>query len=75
MQLIKKKKSQTSVCFYSFQLVSTYTLFIEVRDMGGQPFGLCTTGTAVIKIEDTNDNAPTFKQIQVSFHKLSACKE
>uniref|UniRef100_A0A8C3BF72 Cadherin domain-containing protein n=1 Tax=Cairina moschata TaxID=8855 RepID=A0A8C3BF72_CAIMO len=46
------------------ELVSTYTLFIEVRDMGGQPFGLCTTGTAVIKIEDTNDNAPTFKQIQ-----------
>lgn len=39
--------------------------------MGGQPFGLCTTGTAIIKIEDTNDNAPTFKQIQVSFHKLS----
>ncbi|XP_050564805.1 desmocollin-2-like [Cygnus atratus] len=46
------------------ELVSTYTLLIEVRDMGGQPFGLCTTGTAIIKIEDTNDNAPTFKQIQ-----------
>ncbi|NWZ23690.1 DSC2 protein, partial [Asarcornis scutulata] len=46
------------------ELVSTYTLLVEVRDMGGQPFGLCTTGTVVIKIEDTNDNAPTFKQIQ-----------
>ncbi|XP_015710979.1 desmocollin-2-like isoform X1 [Coturnix japonica] len=46
------------------ELVSTYTLLIEVRDMGGEPFGLCTTGTAVIKIEDTNDNAPTFKQLQ-----------
>ncbi|OXB81687.1 UNVERIFIED_CONTAM: hypothetical protein H355_008936 [Colinus virginianus] len=46
------------------ELVSSYTLLIEVRDMAGQPFGLCTTGTAVIKIEDTNDNAPTFKQIQ-----------
>uniref|UniRef100_A0A8C9FCC4 Cadherin domain-containing protein n=1 Tax=Pavo cristatus TaxID=9049 RepID=A0A8C9FCC4_PAVCR len=57
-------KNQTSVYFYAFQLVSTYTLLIEVRDMAGQPFGLCTTGTAVIKIEDTNDNAPTFKQLQ-----------
>ncbi|KFW12128.1 Desmocollin-1, partial [Fulmarus glacialis] len=46
------------------ELVSSYTLLVEVRDMAGQPFGLCTTGTAVIKIEDTNDNAPSFKQIQ-----------
>ncbi|KAM9302890.1 desmocollin-1-like [Morus bassanus] len=46
------------------ELVSRYTLLVEVRDMAGQPFGLCTTGTAVIKIEDTNDNAPSFKQIQ-----------
>lgn len=73
--VFKKKKNQTSVYFYSFQLVSTYTLLIEVRDMAGQPFGLCTTGTAVIKIEDTNDNAPTFKQLQVSLHKLSVKDE
>ncbi|NWH50276.1 DSC2 protein, partial [Fregata magnificens] len=46
------------------ELVSSYTLLVEVRDMAGQPFGLCTTGTAVIKIEDTNDNAPSFKQTQ-----------
>ncbi|XP_075272373.1 desmocollin-2 isoform X2 [Opisthocomus hoazin] len=45
------------------ELVSRYTVLVEVRDMAGQPFGLCTTGTAVIKIEDTNDNAPSFKQI------------
>uniref|UniRef100_A0A8C5X1N2 Cadherin domain-containing protein n=1 Tax=Malurus cyaneus samueli TaxID=2593467 RepID=A0A8C5X1N2_9PASS len=46
------------------ELVPSYTLLVEVRDMAGQPFGLCTTGTVVIKIEDTNDNAPSFKQIQ-----------
>uniref|UniRef100_A0A663E7G6 Cadherin domain-containing protein n=1 Tax=Aquila chrysaetos chrysaetos TaxID=223781 RepID=A0A663E7G6_AQUCH len=46
------------------ELVPSYTLLVEVRDMAGQPFGLCTTGTAVIKIEDTNDNAPSFKQLQ-----------
>ncbi|XP_067146709.1 desmocollin-1 isoform X2 [Apteryx mantelli] len=46
------------------ELVSKYTLLIEARDMAGQPFGLCTTGTAVITIEDTNDNAPSFKNMQ-----------
>uniref|UniRef100_A0A8B9FTK4 Cadherin domain-containing protein n=1 Tax=Amazona collaria TaxID=241587 RepID=A0A8B9FTK4_9PSIT len=46
------------------ELVPSYTLLIEVRDMAGQPFGLCTTGTAVIRIEDMNDNAPCFKQMQ-----------
>ncbi|XP_055656828.1 desmocollin-1 [Falco peregrinus] len=46
------------------ELVPSYTLLVEVRDMAGQPFGLCTTGTAVIRIEDTNDNAPSFKQTQ-----------
>ncbi|NXC68616.1 DSC2 protein, partial [Anhinga anhinga] len=44
------------------ELVSSYHLLIEVRDMDGMPFGLCTTGTVVIKIQDTNDNAPSFKQ-------------
>ncbi|XP_027738965.1 desmocollin-1 isoform X4 [Empidonax traillii] len=46
------------------ELVPSYTLLVEVRDMAGQPFGLCTTGTVVVKIEDTNDNAPSFRQIQ-----------
>uniref|UniRef100_A0A8D0EIG7 Cadherin domain-containing protein n=1 Tax=Strix occidentalis caurina TaxID=311401 RepID=A0A8D0EIG7_STROC len=46
------------------ELVPSYTLLVEARDMAGQPFGLCTTGTAVIRIEDTNDNAPSFKQTQ-----------
>uniref|UniRef100_A0A672TXE7 Cadherin domain-containing protein n=1 Tax=Strigops habroptila TaxID=2489341 RepID=A0A672TXE7_STRHB len=46
------------------ELVPSYTLLVEVRDMAGQPFGLCTTGTAVIRIEDMNDNAPSFRQMQ-----------
>ncbi|XP_068788528.1 desmocollin-1 isoform X1 [Struthio camelus] len=46
------------------ELVSKYILLVEVRDMAGQPFGLCSTGTAVITIEDTNDNAPSFKHVQ-----------
>lgn len=68
--VIEKWVCQTSLCFYSsFQLVPSYTLLVEVRDMAGQPFGLCTTGTAVIRIEDMNDNAPCFKQMQVSLLK------
>ncbi|NXR74842.1 DSC1 protein, partial [Pycnonotus jocosus] len=46
------------------ELVPSYTLLVEVRDMAGQPFGLCTTGTVVVRIEDTNDNAPSFRQLQ-----------
>ncbi|XP_054841471.1 desmocollin-1-like isoform X2 [Eublepharis macularius] len=38
--------------------VEQYELLIEARDMGGQTFGLCTTGTAVIQIQDRNDHAP-----------------
>lgn len=73
---LKNWVCQNSVCFYSsFQLVPSYTLLVEVRDMAGQPFGLCTTGTAVIKIEDTNDNAPSFKQLQVSLYIWNVCKK
>ncbi|KAH0617755.1 hypothetical protein JD844_016308 [Phrynosoma platyrhinos] len=38
--------------------VDSFELLIEARDMGGQRFGLCSTGTAVIQVEDTNDHAP-----------------
>ncbi|XP_070603792.1 desmocollin-2-like isoform X2 [Erythrolamprus reginae] len=38
--------------------IDTYTLLVEARDMFGQSFGLCNTGTAVIKVEDTNDHPP-----------------
>ncbi|KFO76749.1 Desmocollin-1, partial [Cuculus canorus] len=44
------------------EMSPSYTLLVEVRDMDGQPYGLCTTGTVVIRLEDTNDNAPSFKQ-------------
>ncbi|KAG6933657.1 desmocollin-1 [Chelydra serpentina] len=37
-----------------------HTLHVEVRDMAGQPFGLCNTGTVVVKVADINDNAPYF---------------
>ncbi|KAL6090530.1 hypothetical protein STEG23_024316, partial [Scotinomys teguina] len=40
----------------------TYKLVMEVRDMGGQPFGLFTTGTITISLEDENDNSPFFTQ-------------
>ncbi|XP_008827058.1 desmocollin-1 isoform X2 [Nannospalax galili] len=40
----------------------TYRLVMEVRDMGGQPFGLFTTGTITISLEDENDNSPYFTQ-------------
>ncbi|KAJ7338772.1 hypothetical protein JRQ81_012674 [Phrynocephalus forsythii] len=38
--------------------VDKFVLLIEARDMAGQRFGLCNTGTAVIQVEDTNDHAP-----------------
>ncbi|XP_060099843.1 desmocollin-1-like [Heteronotia binoei] len=40
------------------EAVEQYVLLVEARDMGGQPFGLCTTGTAVIQLQDRNDHAP-----------------
>ncbi|KAM5221992.1 desmocollin-1 [Ctenodactylus gundi] len=40
----------------------TYKLVMEVRDMGGQQFGLFTTGTITISLEDENDNSPYFTQ-------------
>ncbi|KAH0500267.1 Desmocollin-1 [Microtus ochrogaster] len=40
----------------------TYKLVMEVRDMGGQPFGLFNTGTITISLEDENDNSPYFTQ-------------
>uniref|UniRef100_A0A8D0H6T6 Cadherin domain-containing protein n=1 Tax=Sphenodon punctatus TaxID=8508 RepID=A0A8D0H6T6_SPHPU len=42
------------------ELSSLIILLIEARDMAGQPFGLCTTGTASIELKDVNDNAPYF---------------
>nr|XP_020664453.1 desmocollin-1-like isoform X1 [Pogona vitticeps] len=38
--------------------VDKFLVLIEARDMAGQRFGLCSTGTAVIQVEDINDHAP-----------------
>uniref|UniRef100_A0A8C4Y1C1 Cadherin domain-containing protein n=1 Tax=Gopherus evgoodei TaxID=1825980 RepID=A0A8C4Y1C1_9SAUR len=42
------------------EIIGKHLLLIEVRDMAGQPFGLCNTGTVVINVKDVNDNAPYF---------------
>ncbi|XP_030782078.1 desmocollin-1 isoform X2 [Rhinopithecus roxellana] len=44
------------------QKCDTYQLIMEVRDMGGQPFGLFNTGTITISLEDENDNPPSFTE-------------
>ncbi|KAJ6662139.1 hypothetical protein lerEdw1_012604 [Lerista edwardsae] len=38
--------------------INKYILQIEARDMGGQSYGLCNTGTAIIEVADANDHAP-----------------
>ncbi|XP_023365939.1 desmocollin-2 [Otolemur garnettii] len=42
------------------ELISKYQLKIKVQDMDGQYFGLQSTSTCIINIEDVNDNLPTF---------------
>lgn len=54
-----------SFSFLFFQKCDTYTLIMEVRDMGGQHFGLFNTGTITISLEDENDNAPYFTETSV----------
>ncbi|XP_016850633.1 desmocollin-1 [Anolis carolinensis] len=40
------------------ETTSEYLLQVEVRDMGGQDFGLCNTAKVLIVIGDVNDNPP-----------------
>lgn len=42
--------------------------------MGGQPFGLCNTGTITISLEDENDNSPYFteKSVRISLIYLNS---
>ncbi|CAM5090118.1 unnamed protein product [Eretmochelys imbricata] len=40
------------------EIIDKHIVLIEVRDMAGQPFGLCNTGTVVINVGDINDHAP-----------------
>lgn len=42
------------------ELIEKYQLKIKVQDMNGQYFGLQTTATCLIHIEDVNDHLPTF---------------
>ncbi|XP_076991840.1 desmocollin-2 isoform X2 [Tamandua tetradactyla] len=42
------------------EVLDKYQLKIKVQDMDGQHFGLQTTSTCIINIEDANDNLPTF---------------
>lgn len=39
---------------------------MKVQDMNGQFFGLISTSTCIITVQDSNDNAPTFRQNAVS---------
>ncbi|KAB0397336.1 hypothetical protein E2I00_007804, partial [Balaenoptera physalus] len=57
-------------CLINFSITKlckcdTYKLIMEVRDMGGQPFGLFNTGTITISLEDENDNSPCFTETSV----------
>ncbi|XP_070277333.1 desmocollin-2 isoform X1 [Myotis yumanensis] len=42
------------------EVLDKYQLKIKVQDMNGQHFGLQTTATCIICIEDVNDHLPTF---------------
>ncbi|XP_059974242.1 desmocollin-2 isoform X1 [Mesoplodon densirostris] len=42
------------------EVIDKYRLKIKVQDMDGQDFGLQTTATCIINIEDVNDNLPAF---------------
>ncbi|KAM7126542.1 desmocollin-2 isoform 1-T1 [Molossus nigricans] len=44
------------------ELVDKYQLKIKVQDMNGKPFGLQTTATCIIYVDDVNDHWPTFTQ-------------
>ncbi|KAM8966891.1 desmocollin-2 [Pelodytes ibericus] len=50
----------TTSTYLDREKLDLYVLILEARDMGGQPFGLATTGTATVSILDVNDHAPTF---------------
>ncbi|XP_007455217.1 PREDICTED: desmocollin-2 isoform X2 [Lipotes vexillifer] len=45
------------------EVFDKYQLKIKVQDMDGQYFGLQTTATCIINIEDVNDNLPTFNRL------------
>ncbi|XP_029447032.1 desmocollin-3-like [Rhinatrema bivittatum] len=42
------------------EVTDTYNLLIQVCDMGGQHYGLTSTGSVAITVTDANDHPPTF---------------
>ncbi|XP_062338484.1 desmocollin 2-like protein [Osmerus eperlanus] len=42
------------------EVKDTHLAIVEIRDMGGAPNGLFSTGTATITLGDVNNNPPTF---------------
>ncbi|XP_006899625.1 PREDICTED: desmocollin-3 [Elephantulus edwardii] len=44
------------------EMMDQYKLIMKVQDMNGQFFGLATTSTCLITVNDSNDNAPIFRQ-------------
>uniref|UniRef100_A0A8D0BYX9 Cadherin domain-containing protein n=1 Tax=Salvator merianae TaxID=96440 RepID=A0A8D0BYX9_SALMN len=49
--------------------VDRFTVLVEARDMGGQPFGLCNTGTVIIQVDDANDHAPMLGSFTEVFYE------
>lgn len=45
------------------QVVAVYNLTLQVADMSGE--GLTATASAIISLDDVNDNAPEFTRDQV----------
>ncbi|CAM9712746.1 cadherin-15-like [Lampetra fluviatilis] len=44
------------------EAVASYNLTLQVSDMAGGPAGLVTTATAIVHVDDVNDNGPRFTQ-------------
>ncbi|KAM4722313.1 cadherin-5 isoform 2-T2 [Rhinophrynus dorsalis] len=47
---------------------ATYKIVVEAKDQGGQNYGLSSTATVIITLDDINDNFPTFTQSQFIFN-------
>ncbi|XP_061418082.1 cadherin-2-like [Lethenteron reissneri] len=50
----------TGATRFDAEAVKFYTLLIRASDCNGADYGLSSTGTVVIQVQDVNDNAPMF---------------